>query len=151
MEGCNFLWKRCICSPKNYFRYYATGNTANLFLYKKGASSASPTKGTLSITNPGSIIEGTSGTFAYSLTGGSENTLTSATWSSDDSSVINITNASTGAYTAAGEGTATIIQLVMVPQHLVLLLYLIHLLVILKSQALPHSLPGMFMLYHMIK
>lgn len=59
----------------------------------------------VSITDPGTLAAGATGTFSASSTDADECT---KAWSSNNSSVITITNASTGAYTATGRGTAKI-------------------------------------------
>ncbi len=64
-----------------------------------------PVATNVAITDPGTLAKDATGTFAY--TKDSEADCTKA-WSSATTSVINITNAATGAYTAAGRGTAKI-------------------------------------------
>ncbi len=59
----------------------------------------------VTITNPGVLAKDATGTFAATSTDAAGCT---KAWSSSNSSVINITDASTGAYTAAGRGIATI-------------------------------------------
>lgn len=59
----------------------------------------------VSITDPGTLAAGATGTFSASSTDADECT---KAWSSNNSSVITITNESTGAYTATGRGTAKI-------------------------------------------
>lgn len=57
------------------------------------------------ITGPGELAIGAEGTFAYTATTEEANT---ASWTSATPSVITITDASTGEYTAAGRGTSKI-------------------------------------------
>ena len=59
----------------------------------------------VTITDPGTLAKDGTGTFAATSTDADDCT---KTWTSSNSSVIEITNASTGAYTAVGRGTATI-------------------------------------------
>ena len=59
----------------------------------------------VTITDPGTLAKDATGTFAATSTDADDCT---KTWTSSNSSVIEITNASTGAYTAVGRGTATI-------------------------------------------
>ena len=59
----------------------------------------------VTITDPGTLAKDATGTFAAISTDADDCT---RTWTSSNSSVIEITNASTGAYTAVGRGTATI-------------------------------------------
>ena len=59
----------------------------------------------VTITDPGTLAKDATGTFAAISTDADDCT---KTWTSSNSSVIEITNASTGAYTAVGRGTATI-------------------------------------------
>ena len=59
----------------------------------------------VTITDPGTLAKDGTGTFAAASTDADDCT---KTWTSSNSSVIEITNASTGAYTAVGRGTATI-------------------------------------------
>ena len=59
----------------------------------------------VSITDPGTLAKDDTGTFSATSTDVAECT---KAWSSSNSSVINITNAATGAYTATGRGTAKI-------------------------------------------
>ncbi|MBR1594067.1 MAG: chitobiase/beta-hexosaminidase C-terminal domain-containing protein [Alloprevotella sp.] len=59
----------------------------------------------VSITDPGTLAKGATGTFSGSSTDAAECT---KSWTSSDASVIEITNAATGAYTTTGRGTAKI-------------------------------------------
>ena len=59
----------------------------------------------VAISDPGTLAKDATGTFAYTATTEEDNT---ASWTSATTSVINITNAATGAYTAAGRGTSKI-------------------------------------------
>ena len=59
----------------------------------------------VAITDPGILAKDATGTFAYTTTTEEDNT---ASWTSATIGVITITNAATGAYTAAGRGTSKI-------------------------------------------
>ena len=59
----------------------------------------------VTITDPGTLAKDATGTFAYTATAEEDNT---ASWTSATTGVITITNAATGAYTAAGRGTSKI-------------------------------------------
>ena len=59
----------------------------------------------VTITNPGTLAKDATGTFEASSTDAADCT---KTWSSNNDAVIEITNASTGAYEATGRGTAKI-------------------------------------------
>lgn len=59
----------------------------------------------VAISDPGTLAKDAMGTFAYTATTEEGNT---PSWTSATTSVINITNAATGAYTAAGRGTSKI-------------------------------------------
>lgn len=59
----------------------------------------------VAITDPGTLAKGATGTFAYTKTTEEANT---KEWKSSNASVIEITDAATGAYEAKGRGTAKI-------------------------------------------
>lgn len=59
----------------------------------------------VAITDPGTLAVGATSTFAYTATTEEDNT---PSWTSATTGVITITNAATGAYTAAGRGTSKI-------------------------------------------
>ena len=59
----------------------------------------------VAITDPGTLAKDATGTFAYTAEDEEDNT---ASWTSATTDVITITNAATGAYTAAGRGTSKI-------------------------------------------
>ena len=59
----------------------------------------------VAITDPGTLAVGGAGTFAYTAETEEDNT---ASWTSATTGVITITDAATGAYTAAGRGTSKI-------------------------------------------
>jgi len=71
----------------------------------EGAALTPPIATNVVITNPSPLAKGATGTFSATST---EAASCTKTWSSSDASVIDITNASTGAYEAKGRGTATI-------------------------------------------
>ena len=67
--------------------------------------SKDPVATEVTITDPGTLTKDATGTFAYTVTTEEDNT---ASWTSATTGVITITNAATGAYTAAGRGTSKI-------------------------------------------
>ena len=67
--------------------------------------SKDPVATEVSITDPGTLAKDATGTFAYTATTEEANT---ASWTSATTDVITITDAATGAYTAAGRGTSKI-------------------------------------------
>ena len=74
-----------------------------------GGGVPDPVKGTLSITpvSNNQLETGASGTFAYTLSGGTHSTLTTAVWGSDNTDAITV-DESTGEYLAIAPGNATI-------------------------------------------
>lgn len=74
-----------------------------------GGGGDTPVKGTLAITPvaENKLEIGAKGTFAYTLTGGTHTSLSTAVWGSDDTDVLTV-NADTGAYEAVGAGNTTI-------------------------------------------
>ena len=92
---------------KYIYVLYTEGTITKYASYQITVTAPTPVKGTLTITSAGPYEVGDSGTLAYSLTGGSQSTLTSATWSVDHSDVLSV-NSSTGAYSAQKAGTATV-------------------------------------------
>ena len=97
------------------FKCTGTSKTSRLYLNYLSVTyeisgSVTPTKGTLAITSSAgnSLNEGATGTFGYTLTGGTQSTLSTQNWTSSNSSVLEITNASTGAYSAKSAGSATV-------------------------------------------
>ena len=92
---------------KYIYVLYTEGTITKYASYQITVTAPTPVKGTLTITSAGPYEVGNSGTLAYSLTGGSQSTLTSATWSVDHSDVLSV-NSSTGAYSALKAGTATV-------------------------------------------
>ena len=64
-----------------------------------------PVAANVAITDPGTLAKDATGTFEYTKDSEAANT---KAWTSSNSDVINITDAATGAYTAAGRGTADV-------------------------------------------
>ncbi len=83
------------------------GSTSNASKVTKITITAlkAPVATELAITDPGTLATGGSDTFDYTATTEEDNT---ASWASATTDVITITNAATGAYTAAGRGTSKI-------------------------------------------
>ena len=83
--------------------------TAISVSYVSSGTPVVPVKGTLAITPvaENKLEIGAKGTFAYTLTGGTHTSLSTAVWGSDDTDVLTV-NADTGAYEAVGAGNTTI-------------------------------------------
>ena len=98
--------KNSLTTTKNSATITIVGDGAYaVFTSIKITPSKLPVATEVAITDPGTLATGDTGTFAFTATTEEDNT---ASWASATAGVITITDAATGAYTAAGRGTSKI-------------------------------------------